>query len=348
MALTAASSRPILALVTMVLAGSVEGAVLGSAQADCLYRWRVLPVRRWWIIATSLGAAFAWSLGMLPSTLGGVSWTARTAVAVGIGGLMLLTSLPLAQYFVLRDHVERASLWIPINVAAWLLGIAWTLLPSPWIDQSTSTGTLILVYSVAGLCMAATVAVVSGLGMSRLLHRRPRWVEMGKDHHRGVAIMPGVDNATNRSRAVSINFPFRRTIVAVETVIGLAGLAGSIQLLAGVATPEVSVLSPLGLSSWSLPAGWLFLSVAVPSSLAGWLAWRRSLWAPPAVLLASALLAIELLVQIPFLGFSVLQLIFGTVALGMAVVGLLARSAGWWPSRSPVAGGLRPARPEEP
>jgi hypothetical protein len=183
MALTAASSRPILALVTMVLAGSVEGAVLGSAQADCLYRWRVLPVRRWWIIATSLGAAFAWSLGMLSSTLGGVSWTARTAVGVGIGGLMLLTSLPLAQYFVLRDHVERASLWIPINVA---------------------------------------------------------------------------------------------------------------------------------------------------------------------VLLASALLATELLVQIPFLGFSVLQLIFGTVALGMAVVGLLARSAGWWPSRSPVVGGLRPARPEEP
>jgi hypothetical protein len=48
---------------------------------------------------------------------------------------------------------------------------------------------------------------------------------------------------------------------------------------------------------------------------------------------ASALLALELLVQIPFLGFSILQLIFGTVAIGMAVVGLLARRAGWWPRR---------------
>jgi hypothetical protein len=160
--------------------------------------------------------------------------------------------------------------------------------------------------------------------------------------------MPGVNNATNRSQAVSTNFPFRRTIVAVETLVGLAGLAGSIQLLAGVATPPASVLSSLGLSSWSLPAGWLFLSVAVPSGLAGWLAWRRSLWAPPVVLLASASLAIELLVQIPFLGFNILQLIFGVVAIGMAVVGLLARSAGWWPSRRPVAGGLRPARPEKP
>jgi tellurite resistance protein TehA-like permease len=65
--------------------------------------------------------------------------------------------------------------------------------------------------------------------------------------------------------------------------------------------------------------------------LAAWLAWRRSAWAPAAVLLANALLVIELLVQIPFLGFSILQLIFGAVAIGMAVVAILARRAGWRP-----------------
>jgi hypothetical protein len=119
----------------------------------------------------------------------------------------------------------------------------------------------------------------------------------------------------------------------VETLVGLGGLAGSIQLLAGVAIPPVSVLDPLGLESWALPAGWLFLTVAVPSGLAAGLAWRRSAWAPPAVLLASALLATELLVQIPFLGFSMLQLIFGAVAVAMGAVGLRARKAGWWPRR---------------
>lgn len=153
--------------------------------------------------------------------------------------------------------------------------------------------------------------------------------------------MPGVNNATGRARALSANYPFRRTIVAVESLVGLGGLAGSIQLLAGLATPPASVLSPLGLSSWALPAGWLFLSVAVPSGLAAWLAWRRSVWAPAAVLLASALLAAELLVQIPFLGFSMLQLIFGAVAIGMAVVGLLARGTGWWP-----VGALQQSRPQ--
>jgi hypothetical protein len=143
--------------------------VLGTAQADCLYGWGVLPVRRRWIAATSVGAAVAWSLGMLPSTLGGLNWTVGTVVLVGIGGLILLSSLPLAQYFVLRDHVRRALLWIPINMVAWLLGITWTLVPSPWVDQSTPIGTLILIYGVAGLCMAATVAVITGLGMTRLL-----------------------------------------------------------------------------------------------------------------------------------------------------------------------------------
>jgi hypothetical protein len=156
-------------LIAMVLAGAVEGAVLGTAQAECLHGWGVLPARRRWIAATSVGAAVAWSLGMLPSTLGGLNWTVATVVLVGIGGLILLSSLPLAQYFVLRDHVRRALLWIPINVVAWLLGITWTLVPSPWVDQSTPTGTLILIYGVAGLCMAATVAVITGLGITRLL-----------------------------------------------------------------------------------------------------------------------------------------------------------------------------------
>jgi hypothetical protein len=143
--------------------------------------------------------------------------------------------------------------------------------------------------------------------------------------------MPGANIATEGTRTISTHFPFRRTIVVVETLVGLAGLAGSMQLLAGVATPPVSVLGPLGLSSWILPAGWLFLTVALPSGLAAWLAWRRSSWAPVAVLVASALLATELLIQIPFLGFSVLQLIFGTVAIGMAAVAFSASKAGWWP-----------------
>jgi hypothetical protein len=167
-AVTTAGWGPWTTYVALVLAGSVEGALLGTAQADCLYRWGVLPVRRWWIVATSVAAAVAWSLGMLPSTLGGLRWNAETVVLVGIGAVILLTSIPLAQYFVLRDHVRRAAPWIPINMVAWLVGIAWTLAPSPLVDQSTPVQSLILIYGLAGLCMAATVAIITGLGITRL------------------------------------------------------------------------------------------------------------------------------------------------------------------------------------
>ena len=94
--------------------------------------------------------------------------------------------------------------------------------------------------------------------------------------------MSGTNATPDAARITSGHFPFRRTPVVVESLVGLAGLAGSIQLLAGMATPPPSVLSPLGLTSWTLPAGWLFLTVALPSGLAGWLAWQRSPWAPVA------------------------------------------------------------------
>jgi hypothetical protein len=191
-AVTGASWGPLSSLVAIVLAGSVEGALLGAAQGDCLYRWRVFPARRRWIVATSLGAAVAWTLGMLPSTIGSFRWTATTAALAGVGGLMLLVSLPLAQYFVLRDHVRRPALWIPINMAAWLIGIAWTLAPSPVVDQSTPARDLILIYGLAGLCMAATVAVVTGVGMIRLL-KAPIEVNGRSNAEHGGPVMGSAD-----------------------------------------------------------------------------------------------------------------------------------------------------------
>jgi hypothetical protein len=129
---------------------------------------------------------------------------------------------------------------------------------------------------------------------------------------------------------------FRPTLLSLESVLSLAALEGCIQLLSGKGTPPRSVLEPLGLTTWTLPAGWLLITVAAPSALAAWLAWQRSPWAPPAVLLASGLIALEVLVQIPFLGFSVLQPILGAAAVAATVMALLARRSGWWPARASV------------
>jgi hypothetical protein len=108
----------------------------------------------------------------------------------------------------------------------------------------------------------------------------------------------------------------------------VAGVAGGGQLLAGIATPPDADLPP-HLSTWALPAVWLLASVALPSAVASWLAWHRSRHAPAAAMVASAGLAVELAVQVPFIGFSGLQLVFGSAAATIALVALDAWRRGW-------------------
>jgi len=112
-------------------------------------------------------------------------------------------------------------------------------------------------------------------------------------------------------------------------VIALAGLAGAVQLASGTLTPPVSDIESLGLTSWVLPGVWLFASVSVPSGAAAWLAWRRSPIAPTAVLIASGLLGVELLVQIPFVGPSALQAVMGSAAVGLGGLAIYAGRHGW-------------------
>ena len=55
-----------------------------------------------------------------------------------------------------------------------MLGLLWTLLPSPVVDETTPTTVLVCIYLVAGAAMALTVAVVSGIGALSFLVRPTR------------------------------------------------------------------------------------------------------------------------------------------------------------------------------
>jgi len=139
-------------------------------------------------------------------------------------------------------------------------------------------------------------------------------------------------SSPRRATASSI-CPHRRTLIIVESLVALSGLAGAVQLMAGVATPPNSYL-PLGLSSWVLPGFWVFGIVALPAAIAGLLAYRRSPYAPLAVVLASVTMAVEVLVQIPFIGLNPLQAIFGGLAVVLGALGVHAWRTGWRPTRS--------------
>jgi hypothetical protein len=141
--------------------------------------------------------------------------------------------------------------------------------------------------------------------------------------------MTGLALDPSGSPELTQTYPHRTALMAAESLVAVAAVAGAVQLWAGVATPPPEAIEPLGLTTWKLPGVWLFASVAVPSAAAAYLLHRRSPNAPTAVLVASGLLATELAVQIPFVGPSALQAVLGSAAVGLAGVAVHARRSGW-------------------
>ncbi len=162
-----------------IVLGLGEGALLGLAQALALRGTAgEVPVRRWTGV-TALAASAAWGIGMLPTTLfdSGVTFDPASPllwIAVPVGAVALVLTIPVAQWTVLRAVVERAWHWIPINAAAWLVGLSFTLLPSPFVNETTPPVMLALAFGLGGVAMATTVAVGTGVGMRRMLANQSR------------------------------------------------------------------------------------------------------------------------------------------------------------------------------
>lgn len=117
-----------------VLSGAIEATVVGLAQWWAMHPWlRAISRRAWWQ-ATLVGALLAYLAGYLPSTIMNLGeQTSQTTVAEPAQWIVLLLAggiglvagavLSLAQWLVLRKHIERAGWWMPANMLAWLAGM---------------------------------------------------------------------------------------------------------------------------------------------------------------------------------------------------------------------------------
>ncbi len=170
-----ADATTVMALPAVLLAGAIEGVVLGLGQGLVL-RGAVpdLPVLRW-VTATTAGAVVAYLLGMLPSTMSGAvaAWPVWLLVVLGVpAGLLLLGSIGTAQWLVLRRYVRRSASWIVTTAVAWTAGLGVFLVVSMPLWQPGQALVLTVgIGALGGLLMAATMAAITGAGLVRLFER---------------------------------------------------------------------------------------------------------------------------------------------------------------------------------
>jgi hypothetical protein len=161
--------------VPLVAAGLVEGAALGAGQAHVLRD--VLPGLRVraFVVATSVAAAVAYAVAMLPA-----AWPDLVAGLPGVllvllvvaGGVVMLASIGTGQWLVLREALPRSASWVLTTALAWLAGLGVFLgVATPWWHAGQSTLVTVLVGLVAAGLMALTAAVVTGAALVRLLAR---------------------------------------------------------------------------------------------------------------------------------------------------------------------------------
>ncbi|MFG1965338.1 hypothetical protein [Nonomuraea sp. NPDC049028] len=124
-----------------------------------------------WVRATAGGAGIAWAIGALPVVLGErvMSWHPAALIVLGV---VLLASMGLLQWRVLRPHVPGAWRWVAATAGAWLVALgAFTAVTTP-LWQPGQPGWLIAAIGVlGGAVMAATVAALTGAALVRLLRR---------------------------------------------------------------------------------------------------------------------------------------------------------------------------------
>lgn len=167
----------LLAAAALLMAGTVEGATLGWFQARALRPALPGLPSSHWVAATVLGALVAWSVGALFVVTDGLSGWGRFAQVAGFaaGGAVILLSIGVAQWVVLRAHTDRAARWISANAVAWPAGLTvFTAFTSPLWQPGQTAAVVAVIGVFGGLLMAAMMAAVTGLFLVGLVEKSRR------------------------------------------------------------------------------------------------------------------------------------------------------------------------------
>ncbi|GGN50523.1 hypothetical protein FHR83_009237 [Actinoplanes campanulatus] len=115
---------------------------------------------------TAAAAVLAYAIGLLPSSATGVwqRWPAAVQASVGVVlGLVLLNSIGVAQWTVLRRLVPQAARWIGWSAVGWLAGLTvFLLFTMPLWHPGQDLAVTIAIGVAGAVLMAATMAAITG------------------------------------------------------------------------------------------------------------------------------------------------------------------------------------------
>ncbi|WP_270889313.1 hypothetical protein [Pedococcus sp. 5OH_020] len=169
----------------LVLAGAIEGAALGWAQASALRPLLPRIDRRRFTALTSVAAMVAYAVAMTPSVMGErllqtPAWIVVPACVVA--ATVLLGSIGFAQWLELRRLLPHPASWIGWTALAWTLGLSsFMAVAVPLWHEDQAAAAAIAVAVTAAFVMAVVVALVTGAALLRLVRRMPAQL-VRRDH----------------------------------------------------------------------------------------------------------------------------------------------------------------------
>ncbi len=172
----------LLAFMISVVSGLIEATLVGLAQWWAMKPWFPMIRRGAWWLATLIGALIAYILGYLPSTLISLGQQAAqsqpaaaeppqwlTLLLAAALGLMGGAVLSFAQWRVLRREVKGASIWMPANMLAWMVGMPIIFWGIDFSQRLEPLFMVVIFMAIVLLISGTVVGAIHGIFLLRLV-----------------------------------------------------------------------------------------------------------------------------------------------------------------------------------
>lgn len=172
-------------LLCMMLAGVLQGAVLGG------FQWRVLRIKfqampaSSWVGATVAVAVLGWLMGMIPALFfmgnqavppnPGYQEPALILIAMGALALGLIFGaiFGLVQWLVFQRYAKESVLWVTGNSLGWGLAMMIVFLTASLLDETTPPLLTIVSGLLGGLLGGLAIGAITGIYLKKIIASNP-------------------------------------------------------------------------------------------------------------------------------------------------------------------------------